>query len=195
MAGFNASHSFNKSWEVNGTLQGLFYQNLSELWIVNADLGIAYNLNNHWKTEFHLRAIKFRSLQNDYENRSLYYHTLTFSDSWNKFGLSIRHRSQQLVYGDHWNDAFKGPVWYLRDRVTLRYKVNYYWSPYVAGETFVPLNHSRRRGIDQWRFSVGVVRTFSDRFRMDFRFQLQQPTQRLARNTNFLANINCYFKF
>ncbi|MFM9984279.1 MAG: DUF2490 domain-containing protein [Flavobacteriales bacterium] len=195
MVGFSASHSLNKSWEVNSSIQTLFYQNLSELWIANADLGIVYNVNNHWKTELHVRAIKFRSLMNDYENRSLYFHTLTYSDSWKNFGLSIRHRTQQLVYGDHWNDAFKGPVWYLRDRVTLKYKVNYYWTPFVACETFVPLNHSRREGIDQWRFSLGVVRTFSDRFRMDFRYQLQQPTQRLVRSTNFLANINCYFKF
>lgn len=193
--GLTLSHDINRAWEVNGSVQTLFYQNLHELWIANADIGIGFNITNNLKTELHVRAIRFRSLRNDYESRSLYYHTLSYAESIGKWGISVRHRTQQLVYGDHWNDAYKGPVWYMRDRIAIRYKLDYYWTPYISAETFVPLNHSRRHGVDQWRWAIGVVRTFTDRFRMDFRYQRQQPTQRLMRSTNFLATINCYYKF
>ncbi len=195
MFGLRASHNLNQSWSISFATQALLNQNLAELWIANADVGIGYRITADLKAELHYRAIKFRTLDNEYQNRSLFYSTLTYSKTLGRFSFSLRNRAQLLVYENHYNDAFKGPILYNRDRLTIKYKVNYYWSPYVSAEAFVPLNHTRRSGIDQWRFAAGFVRTFSDRFSVDIRYQIQYPLQRTTRHINYLTAVNCYIKF
>lgn len=195
MGSINASHAFNQSWSFSIMAQALLNQNLSELWIANGDIGVGYQFNSNWKAEMHFRAIKFRTPDNDYQNRNLIYNTLTYTNSWGKWSIALRNRLQQLTYEDHFNDSFKGPLWYNRDRLTLKYRIDYYWAPYLSLETFVPLNHSTRSGIDQWRYAAGVVRTFNDRFKIDLRYQIQNQLQRSVHRINYLTAINCYIKF
>jgi hypothetical protein len=121
LTGITVSKNINRAWDVSLGTQAMFNQNLHELWFVFTDGSIGYRINRNLNTELHTRIIQFRQLDNTYSRRNLYYHTLTWSKSYGKWGFSLRNRLQQLVYGEHFNDAFKGPVWYNRNRIAVRY--------------------------------------------------------------------------
>lgn len=181
----NVNKNINRAWDVSLGGQAMFNQNLHELWFAFTDASVGYRINRNLNTEFHTRLIRFRQLDNSYSQRSLFYHTLTWSKGFGKWGITLRNRVQQLVYGEHFNDSFKGPVWYNRNRIALRYRINYYWSPYVAADGMIPLNHVRRKGFDQYRLAAGVSYTLSDYVRFDLYYQIQQQLQRASGNNTY----------
>ena len=195
LLGVSATHNLDRSWDVSLAAQTLFNQNINELWIASADVGAGYQLNSNWKMEVHYRPIRFRNLDNNYESRNLFYHTLTYTKGAGKFSFSIRNRMQQLVYGDHFNDNFKGPRWYNRDKFTVKYRLDYYWSVSVAAESFLPLNNPARDKLDQLRTGVGIERTINDRMRIDGYYTIQQQLNRKGNDTGYLAALNLYYKF
>jgi Protein of unknown function (DUF2490) len=193
--GLFATHNVNRSWDVSLGLQIMNNQNLAEVRMANLDFGLGYQITPRLKTELHYRPIKFRTLDNDYENRSLFYHTLTYGQSVGRFYFSVRNRLQQLVYGDHFNDSFKGPLWYNRNKFSLKYKINYYWSILSGVETFQPLNHPTRKKMDQIRSSGGLQYNFNDHYRIEVWYTIMQQINRPGNNIYYLATLNFNYKF
>jgi hypothetical protein len=189
--GMKVSKSIHRAWELSLGSQASFNQNMREMWFAYSDVGAAYHINRNLTTEIHSRNIRFRRLDNQYARRQLFYHTISWSKSFGKFGVSVRNRVQQLVYGEYFDDNYKNPRWYNRDRVQLRYRFNYYWSAYASGEVLIPLNHTSRKGIDQFRIASGINYTCNDFIRFDVYYQLQQQLQRTSgNNTYFVLGLN-----
>lgn len=187
LSGITLSKNISRAWDVSLGTQAMFNQNLHELWFAFLDGSVGFRIKRNLNTELHVRAIQFRQLDNTYSQRNLFYHTLTWSKSLGRWGVGLRNRVQQLVYGEHFNDGFKGPVWYNRNRVAIRYRINYFWSPYISMEGLVPLNHVRRKGFDQYRIATGVSYTRNDFVRFDIFYQIQQQLQRSAGNSTFFV--------
>jgi hypothetical protein len=99
VTGLSVSKKLNRSWDVSLGSQASFNQNLHELWFAYADASIGYSFNRNFSTELHMRQIEFRSLENSYERRQLFYHTLQWNKGFGKWSISVRNRLQQLVYG------------------------------------------------------------------------------------------------
>ncbi len=195
LTGISVSKNISRAWDVSLGGQGMFNQNLHELWFAFADASIGYKINRNINTELHSRSIQFRLLDNSYQGRQLFYHTISWSKGVGRFSFSVRNRIQQLIYGEHFHDDYKGPVWYNRDRFAVRYRINYYWSPYASAEIMVPLNHTRRSGIDQYRIAGGISYTLNDRVRFDTYYQIQQQLQRsTGNNTYFVLGFNTSIK-
>lgn len=195
LTGFSATYKINRSWDLGAGTQAMFNQNLSELWIGFADVSAGFAITRSIKTELHYRKIQFRTLQNTYEDRNLFYHTISLSESRGRWSFVLRNRLQQLVYGEHFNDRYKGPRWYNRDRFTVKYRLNYYHSFYLAGEIFQPLNHPVRKKIDQYRASAGYLLTLSEALKLELYYQLQQQLHRSSgNNAFFVLGFNVYYK-
>lgn len=182
----------SRSIEFGISNQTAFNQNIAELWILYHDAGVIWKIRPGLSTELHYRLVRLRNLDNFYENRSLFFHAIKFSESFGRFNISVRNRTQQMVYADHWNDTYRGPRWYVRDRLALRYRLNYFWQPYISAEIFNPLNHPARKGIDQIRYGVGAVYNFSDRNRLDASFQVFSLINRSQDKRFYVLNLN-YF--
>jgi hypothetical protein len=187
VTGISVSKQLNRSWDVTVGTQASFNQNLNELWFAFSDVSLGYSINRNWSTEFHVRQIGFRNLENTYEHRQLFYHTLQWSKGFGKWSFGARNRLQQLVYGEHFNDAYRGPVWYNRNHFSVRYRINYYWAINATADIMVPLNHVRRSGIDQFRCSAGLSYTYSERLRFAGYYQLQQQLQRSGGNNAYFV--------
>ena len=185
VTGLSVSKKLNRSWDVSLGSQASFNQNMHELWFAYADASIGYSFNRNFSTELHVRQIEFRSLENSYERRQLFYHTLQWNKGFGKWSISVRNRLQQLVYGEHFNDSYRGPVWYNRNRFAARYRINYYWALSASAEVMVPMNNIRRSGIDQFRGALGLSYTYSERLRFDGYYQLQQQLQRSGGNNTY----------
>lgn len=187
VSGVSVSKKINPSWDVSLGAQASFNQNLHELWFAFTDASLGYRFNRNFSTEIHVRQIGFRNLENNYEYRQLFYHTLQWSKGFGKWSVGMRNRLQQLVYGEHFNDAYRGPIWYNRNHFSIRYRLNYYWAINATADVMVPLNHTRRSGIDQYRCSAGVSYTYSERLRFAGYYQLQQQLQRSGGNNTYFV--------
>ena len=183
--GFSVTKNLNRAWDLSLATQLSFNQNVHELWFAFADASIGYRLNRNINIELHAREIQSRLLDNSYRARHLFYNTITFSKGFGKWNFSFRNRLQQLVYGEHFSDNFRGPLWY--NRVAIRYKLNYFWSPYISAECMLPLNRPNRKSIDQYRLAVGMSYTFNEYIRTDLYYQLQQQLARSSGNDSFFV--------
>ena len=188
--GFSVSKNLNRAWDISLGTQLSFNQNAQELWFAFGDASIGYRLNRNINIELHAREIRFRQLDNSMRARHLFYNTVTYSKGFGKWSVSFRNRIQQLVFGEHFSDSFKGPIWYNRNRVALRYKINYYWSPYVSAECMLPLNRPDRKSIDQYRLATGMSYTHNEYLRTDVYYQIQQQLARSGNDTYFVLGLN-----
>ncbi len=185
--GFSVTKNLNRAWDLSFGSQFSLNQNARELWFAFGDASIGYRLNRNLNIELHAREIQYRQLDNSYRARHLFYNTITYSKGLGKWSLSVRNRIQQLVYGEHFSDSFKGPIWYNRNRIAIRYKINYFWSPYVSTECMLPLNRPNRKSIDQLRVAAGMSYTFNEYIRTDLYYQLQQQLARSSGNDSFFV--------
>lgn len=186
-------YAINPSWEASLGAQALFNQNIAELWSAMGDAGIQYRITRHWTTGLHYRLIRFRETDNRYSTRQLFFHTLTYADGHNDFSWSVRSRTQQLVFGDLFDDAPRGPRWYNRMRLRLAYRFDYYWSIYSSAELFLPLNRPGPVVPDQWRQNNGITYTFNDHVRIDLSFSSQFQVNRRGNDSRFGMLTNLYF--
>lgn len=192
LSGIKIEHKWNKYLSSSLALQSMLNENVSELWIAFADIGLSYKLNKNFETQLHYRQIKLKRFDNSYESRQLFYHTISWSKSVSKLTYTIRHRTQQLTFEDHFNDPFKGPYFYFRDRITIKYKINYFLQPYFATEAFFPLNRSNRPWMDQYRPTLGLFYCFNNNVKAEAYFQLQNPYLRPNATKRYVLGANLY---
>ena len=175
--------------------QNMYNENASELWIAYLDANVGYRITSHWSTELHTRQIRFKNLDNTIQWRQLYYHTISYSNNIGKWYFNFRNRTQSLIYGEHFDDRYKGPKWYLRNRFAIKYKINYYWAPYTSIETFKPLNGTNQTSLDQVRYTLGFFRTFNENFSVESYYQIQRPYNRSNATTRYVLGLNAYISF
>lgn len=147
--------------------QAFVNENAAELSSVFAEATIAYRLTQNASLSIGFRQVAQRNLENQFDDRELYNAALTVSKSKRNIGLGLRLRYQSLWFGDFGAANYRRNRDYLRTRLTLRYRMNYYWTPYIECEVFKPLNRPQRQGFDQVRYTIGVIRTINERLRIE----------------------------
>jgi hypothetical protein len=188
------SHKFNASVYGEAFQQFMFSDNSRELWMSSTDFGVGYRLNKFVSTELHYRNVSVRRLNNLFENRNLFYHTITYQNSSGKYLWTIRNRLQQLSFAEHFDDGYKAPRWYNRLRFNLAKRVDYYWSGGINAEFFYPLNNNERRGLDQLRLGASVTRRFNEDFSIAVSYQLQQQLKRAGNNSYFVLGLQLNYE-
>jgi hypothetical protein len=190
--GYKLEKKWNRSWATSIAVQNMFNENASEWWIGFVDAGVSFNLTRRLQTELHMRQIKIKTTDNIQQRRQLFYHTLSWYDSFGKWVVSARHRTQQLTYEDHFADQFKGPFFYMRDRFVLKYRLNYFMQPYASAELFFPLNRANRPTVDQYRAAIGCFFVCNDKLRFETYYQVQSPVGRPTSTTRYVLGVNAY---
>lgn len=188
------SHRFNASVYGEAFQQFMFSDNSRELWMSSSDIGFGFRISRSFATEIHYRNVNIRRLNNQFENRNLFYHTITFQENIGKFLFSFRNRVQQLTFSEHFNDDYRSPRWYDRVRFNISRRVNYYWSGAVNCELFYPLNNKERSGLDQYRIGAAVTRRFNESVSIALSYQLQQQVGRTGNNAYFVLGIQINYE-
>jgi hypothetical protein len=172
----------------------MFSDNSRELWMSSSDFGIGYRFNKFISSEIHYRNVSIRRLNNQFENRNLFYHTITVQESKGKFLFSCRNRIQQLSFAEHFNDDYRSPRWYDRVRFSVSRRMNYYWSYGLNCELFYPLNNMERKGLDQLRIGSLITRKFNESFSTALSYQLQQQIGRTGNNSYFVLGLQINYE-
>ncbi len=192
---FNTQVKWNEKISFCSSEHFLRYENASEWWMFLHDLSVTQKLNNHWSHELHVRLVEHRKTNNTFEDRSLFYYCLNGNWTKNKFSLGVRSRWQTMAYGNHWDDAYKGPFYYHRLKIVLGYQINYHLKVSFSDELFQPLNRPERKGIDQYRIAPMISYRRNKHYSFDFFYQIQHQTARINPYTYFILGTGVNFTF
>lgn len=193
LGSFNVEKRLDRSWSLTGFVAGIANYDLHELGFAFGDLGVKYRLRKGISLNANYRYMERRNLENFYDVRQSIYCDLDLSEGIGRWSITSTVRAQRLHYVKLF-DGYRPPLSYLRVRVGLRYRVNYYWQPLIEGEVFQPLDHPTRRSVDQFRVMAGIGHTFNERWKVELYEQWQQQVNRPARDTYFLAAMNWYYR-
>lgn len=193
--GLNIEKKISRSFSLIVFNQEIFNQNLSELGTSLLDVGINYKLNRHFSLGLDYRFISHRNLNNSYEKRQMLIADITYWKGFHNFSLAARVRFSNQYYDQLMAENYKPAAAYNRDKVTLRYRISYYLSPYVSGEIFFPLNNTERNGINRFRGTGGFFYTFNDHLRSEWYYAVSVGFNRKTNNTVYAAGSSWYYRF
>lgn len=169
-------------------------QNLSELGYAFLDGGINYRLNRNWTVGGNYRFMLVRSLENEYKDKHTAYGDIAYSNGLKKFSFTLRARMQNawspLVIGE----TKQNSVLYNRDKLTIRYRVNYYFIPFISGELFVPVNHPTHEKPDRYRAAAGFYYQFSDHLKTELYYQISHELNQSNKKTNYAIGLGCFYR-
>lgn len=197
---FLVSGSVDIEKKISRSFSAAFYN--QNVWAQNAtehayslfDFGLEYRVIQQFSIGASYRIVDYRLLSNGYQKRNMFIGDLVYSDNYKKLNVSLRCRFQSLYYGEINDENYKPNAYYNRNRLQLRYKLNYYWSPYASMELFYPLNNPKRTGADAFRETAGVLFTINKRIKLDAYYQLTQTTQRINKRKNYMLNLTLLYK-
>ena len=171
-----------------------FNQNLSELGYAYFDGGVNFKIDRHWTLGGNYRYIILRNLNNDYHGRNVVYGDVTYSKGIEKFSFSIRARMQTAFYTLVIGESEQNSLTYNRDRLTIRYKYNYYIVPFVYSEIFIPIDHPTHDNIDRIRFGAGFNYNFNDHVKSELYYQVTQELNQSNKKTNYAIGMALFYR-
>lgn len=193
--GLNIEKKISRSFSLTLLNQEIFNQNLSELGTSLLDVGINYRLNRNFSFGLDYRFISHRNLNNSYEKRHLLLADISYSKGFQNFSFSARVRFSNQYYDQLTAENYRPAAAYNRDKLTLRYRISYYLTPYVSGEIFFPLNNTERNGINRFRGTGGFFYTFNDHLRSEWYYAVSVGFNRKTNNTVYAAGSTWYYRF
>lgn len=189
----NAEKKINKHFSGTFFIQNIFNQNLNELGAVFFDVGLGYRYNNHFSASGNYRLTDRRNLDNFYEQRQSFYADATAEKSFDRFKLTIRTRFQRSFYGTSLSEnVYRQPKNYSRNKLSLRYRINWYWSVMAAEELFYRFDKNTIRA---WRTSAALSHQFNLKNRIEFAYMIQQEDNVASPETDFISAVSYYYKF
>lgn len=195
VTGFSIEKKLSRSLSFSFLNNEIFNQNLNELGVAFADAGINYKLNRQFSFGVNYRFVKRKNIENFYDDRQMIYGDAAYSKYFSRFSFSIRSRLQVQYYPKLFSSNYRTPQIYNRNKISLRYKINYYLNPYVSVENFMNLNAAGKRMLTDIRYTAGCYYAFNNFFKTEFYYSIDNGLNRVSRINYFTAGAICYFKF
>lgn len=153
----NVEHKLTRDLTARFSHEGRFTDNDSRLTYFFEDAGLEYKFP---KTHFGILAdyVYIRKhVLDDWSNRHQYYTALTYAQKFGAFQLHDRQMLMGQVKDVYSSETGKLPEWYLRNKLTVKYNFNFYWSVYAAEEAYWHVNAvmSQELHFNRMRYFVG----------------------------------------
>ncbi|MBP9797258.1 MAG: DUF2490 domain-containing protein [Chitinophagales bacterium] len=175
--------------------QYAFNENYSEVGYALFDLGLNYRLNSNFTVGINYRILSLKNLENNYDQRQFLYGDVAWSKNKGDFTLNIRSRYLTKYYGTHFaeNENFRVNKHYLRNKVLLKYELNYTYSVFVSTEQIYRLDHLYKT--EQWRYAGGLNYRINTRNRLQLSYSISQQVNKKAPDRNYTTGLTYYYKF
>ncbi|MBA3648452.1 MAG: DUF2490 domain-containing protein [Chitinophagales bacterium] len=194
IVGLGLEKKASPSFSFNLYSQQLFNQNLSELGSAFMEAGITYKLNRNIAFGVNYRFIQQRDLNNIYHPRQMIYGDISYSKGLKKFSASLRARIQNSYYPIVINETRQNSLLYNRDKLTIRYRYNYYFSPFIYGELWYPVNHPTHDKVDRIRGALGFYYIFNDHFKTELYYSITHELNQSNKKRNYAISFSSYFR-
>lgn len=191
-----AEHRFTQDFSMAFMAAAILTNDLQEVGFTYFDGGLGYKITPNIGVNANYRLLYRRNLYNAYDKRHILYADLDYIKSlpgrWT-FAGTLRFQGQ--FFNHLFIEGPRSPAFYARTRAGLRYKINYYWQPFVEAELFVPILRPSRPLPDQIRASFGLSYTFNRYVRLEVYEQMQYQINAATNNIFFLTAINWGLRF
>lgn len=171
-----------------------FNENITELGTSFTDIGLDYKLNKHWQVAVDYRFTQKRRLDDYYSFRHRFYADIKYNHKLNPFEISFRSRLQ-----DEYDDIGRAPdggvpIFYMRNKIGLKWDTKKKYEPYLSAELFSPLNYPREFAFDNIRTLAGVEYSISKHHSLDVFYMIQRELNVSSPKTDFIIGLGYYFK-
>jgi len=149
----------NKHFTIQLNQHNRINENLSKYGRGNIDFGMAYIFNKNIKIMFDYVYVEKRKLDDNYATRSQFFIALVLKKEFGKWTIIYRNMFQARLkeYYEVEKNGEPYPEFYERNRLTLRYKINKIFTPYIAQEIYYPLYQAKNKGFDRSRTYFGLT--------------------------------------
>ncbi len=192
--GIGLEKKISQSVSLTVSNQELLNQNLLELRNAFIDAGITCKLNRNFSLGVNYRFVLQRDLNNLYHPRQMIYGDLSYGRIFKKFSATFRARIQNSYYPLVINETKQTSIAYNRDRLTIRYRFNYYFSPFMYGELWYPINHPTQEKVDRVRGALGFYYSFNDQLKTQLYYSITKEMNQSNKKTNYAISVACYLK-
>lgn len=154
-------------------------QNLRETGYFFGDVGANFRITRNFSLGVHYRFMELRNLDNFYDDRQIWYGEVNWSKRFNRLGLQFRSRYQTSVYGLNYADPYKPNKNYWRNRLGIRYRLDYYWQPFISSEWFYRMDKCE---LDNFRHIAGMQYRFNEDWSVSLYYQNDWNINRFRNN-------------
>ena len=191
---FNLEKKLSKSFSLTFMNEERFTYDFQELGLAFFDTGIKYKLTDNLSMNGNYRFLLVRNLDNFYDSRHMFYGDIDVSKPVGRWTFGGTARFQSYFYS-HVSEGYKRPLVYSRDKLEIKYRVNYAVSPFAEFELFVPINHPVRKSVDQVRGTLGLSYTINRYVKIEFYEEIQKLLNRINKDTYIVSAMEWYFRF
>lgn len=171
-----------------------FNENITELGACFTDIGLDYKINKHFQVSANYRFIQKRRTDDYYSFRHRYYAAAKYSRKLKPFELTYR-----LQFLDQYEDIGRAsdggiPIYYLRNKLIVKWDTRKPYTPYVSIELFSPLNYPREVVFDNIRTQAGVEYAFTKHHKIEAYYMINKEINVSNPETNFILGLGYYYK-
>jgi hypothetical protein len=194
---FNVDKKLSRNITARFSHEGRFTNNDSRLTYLYGDFGMEYKFpRTHFSLTLdyvYIRKLNQKWQMPEYwDNRHQYYLAAMWSKKVSQFEFHDRQMLMGQVKDVYSSLSGKIPDWYLRNKVTIKYNFNFYWSVYAAEELYWhipapapdPSPH-----IDRMRYFIGGYFRPNKRSEFEIYYLIEQHMNVVNANHNFILGL------
>jgi hypothetical protein len=163
-----------KKYNVHLNMLARFNENYSQLGLAYADFGFTCKLKKYLNVNVDYVNLQLRGLDGTYKTRHQYYISLVFKKDLGRFRLSYRTMLQNQYTELLDSRTGKIPFYIFRNKFTIKYTLNKYFTPYIAQEFYYHFNQGTYNGFFRSRSFIGVFYTLTKRSTLEFFYAIQK---------------------
>ncbi len=136
--------------------QDRFNDNVRLFGMGYTDWGITYHFNRSFKIMSDYVFVQRRNLDGSYSTRHQFYAALVYKKRFGRYEFLYRNMFQSQIKDVYSSKDGRVPVYYERNKFTLKYELTKRLQPYVAQELYYPLYQAKNKGFDRSRSFIGM---------------------------------------
>jgi hypothetical protein len=200
---FNMDKKLTRNMTARFSHEGRFTNNDSRLTYYFEDVGLEYKFHHHHLAVLadyvFIRKLNVKAnVQEYWDTRHQYYVALTWAKKIGELELHDRQMILGQVKDVYSSAAGKIPDYYLRNKFSVKYNFNYYWSVYAAEELYwhlispAPANFPH---VNRMRYFLGGYYKVNDKNEFELYYLFEQHMNIINPNHNYVLGIGYSYSF
>jgi hypothetical protein len=180
----------SKRLNIHINQQTRFNQNVSQLSYLYADMGFGYRLNKYMLVNLDYVIARKRNSDNFFSTRHQYYISLVMKKNIRRYRVTYRAMLQEQNHDVLSSKTGSILQSYFRNKVTLRYELNKFLTPYIASELYYHFNtRAVNNSFSRIRYFVGVFYHLGKRSDLELYYLIQQDLNQINPQRNYVLGI------
>lgn len=154
--GFNLEKKLTDKIYLQLSQQNRITENVSTYGRGNIDVGVTYRFTKNIRLMGDYVYLKRPNPDHSFTNEHRLYAALVLKKEVGRWDFSYRNMVQMRMKNIYTSEEGKIPQYFERNKLSVKYQLNKYFSPYVSGELFYPFNQTKNKRLKKVRTTIGL---------------------------------------